>query len=142
MRKPIARVATISIATAVAALSVAGLAACSSTPAPEPTSSPTPTVIVDPVVAPVMVPVDSSLNGKTIDVPANTEMVLSVPAGTETQWNAMIPGTDVAAFMTGGTDGTATFNPSIRPLNTGKSEVTLSNATSGETYTFTINVTK
>lgn len=139
MRKSIARATTI---TALAALTVAGLAACSSTPAPTPTPTPTPTVIVDPVVAPIMATVDSSLNGKTIDVPANTKLVFNVPEGTETQWNAMIPGTDVATFMNGGTDGTATFNPSIVPLNTGKSEVTLSNSTSGESYTFTINVTK
>jgi hypothetical protein len=134
MNKNFVRVGAVA---AIAFAAVGGLTACSNaTPAPAPTES----SMGSDVVSPIQIPVADS-NGKTYDIPMNTTGYLNVADGTEADWTAEFATAGVVEFTEGGTDGSATFVPGLTPVAEGSTEVTLTNSVSGETVTFTVNVT-
>ena len=113
-----------------------GLAACST--ASSDTSSDTSSEASQ-VIAPIIVDT-ADLNGTTVDLPLNNVMDIVVPADTEADWTASVADPSILEFVAGGSDGSATFNPGIKPLKAGSTEVTLTNSVTGDTVTFTVNV--
>jgi hypothetical protein len=132
MNKNILRVGAVA---AIAFAAVGGLAACS-TPAPEPTES----AVGSDVVSPIQIPVVDA-NGKTYDIPMNSMGYLNVAEGTEANWTASFSMSGVVEFTEGGTDGSATFVPGLTPVSEGTTDVTLTDSMTGESVTFTVNVT-
>ena len=132
MNKNFVRVGAVA---AIAFAAVGGLTACSNaTPAPSESSEEMN------VVSPIQIPVVEA-NGKTYDIPMNSMGYLNVSEGTEADWTAEFSTPGVVEFTEGGTDGSATFVPGLTPVAEGTTEVTLTDSASGETVTFTVNVT-
>jgi len=132
MNKNFVRVGAVA---AIAFAAVGGLTACS-TPAPAPTES----SMGSDVVSPIQIPV-AEANGQTYDIPLNTTGYLNVADGTEADWTAEFSTPGIVEFTEGGTDGSATFVPGLTPVSEGTTKVTLTDSASGETVTFTVNVT-
>jgi hypothetical protein len=132
MNKNFVRVGAVA---AIAFAAVGGLTACSNaTPAPSESSEEMN------VVSPIQIPV-AEANGNTYDIPMNSMGYLNVADGSEADWTAEFSKAGVVEFTEGGTDGSATFVPGLTPVAEGTTDVTLTNSVSGETVTFTVNVT-
>ena len=56
-------------------------------------------------------------------------------------WTADVDDPDVVSFVAGRTDGTATFNPGLKALEEGYSDVTLTNSSTGQSVSFEVEVT-
>ena len=132
MNKNLIRVGAVA---AIAFAAVGGLTACSNA-APAPTES----AVGSNVVSPVQIPV-AEANGKTYDIPMNSMGYLNVAEATEGDWTASFSKSGVVEFTEGGTDGDATFVPGLTPVAEGTTEVTLTDSVTGDTVTFTVNVT-
>ncbi|GGI72402.1 hypothetical protein GCM10009724_24250 [Microbacterium lacticum] len=52
-----------------------------------------------------------------------------------------VPITEVVSFVDGRTDGSATFNPGVKALEVGDSDVTLTNSSTGQSVSFEVEVT-
>ena len=48
---------------------------------------------------------------------------------------------EVVSFVDGRTDGSATFNPGVKALEVGDSDVTLTNSSTGQSVSFEVEVT-
>lgn len=111
-----------------AALAVTGCA--STTPGED--SSALPPVIVD----------INEIDGTTVEVAKGNAVDLTGDDETYLDWTAEIDDPDVVTFVPGKDDGSAQFNPGLDAVEVGDSEVTLENSTSGDTVTFTVEVTE
>jgi len=113
---------------AVAAVSiVVGLSACA--PA-------------TPVVAPVTVSV-KDIQGTTIEVALNQVININTDSLAVDSYTAEIADPSVLEFVQGKDDGSATFNPGLKPLKAGTTEVTLTNEQGGiQPLEFTVTVTE
>lgn len=80
--------------------------------------------IIDPVPAPVSVMIDQ-LDGQTVDVPLDSVLNINVGDADVTAFTATIDDPAVAEFRPGEDDGSARFNPGVRPLAVGETAVTL-----------------
>ncbi len=89
---------------------------------------------------PVIVEV-GSLDGSTVEVPEGGAIDVTGDDETYTDWTAEIADPAIVSFTPGRDDGSAQFNPGFDALAVGSTEVTLTNSSSGETLTFTIDVT-
>jgi hypothetical protein len=126
---------TIMKVTTVAALAAAatfGLSACSSTPAEETGSS-------SMVVAPTIVDV-ATLDGQSVDISTGGFIDINTGDTDPADWSAEVENPDVINFTAGGEDGGAVMNPGIEGKAAGSTKVTLTNKTSGDVVTFTVNV--
>lgn len=83
----------------------------------------------------------SSIDGTTVAVPEGGTVDLTGDTETYTDWTADIADPAIVSFVAGRDEGGAQFNPGLQALAVGSTEVTLSNTTSGETRTFTVEVT-
>ncbi|MFM9877002.1 MAG: hypothetical protein ACKVOG_04020 [Rhodoglobus sp.] len=103
------------LAAVVAVSAVVGLSACAPT---------------TPVVAPVTVSV-GDLQGATVDVALN--QVINIDTGdlAVDSYTAEIADSSILEFVQGKEDGGATFNPGLKPLKEGTTEVTLTNEQGG-----------
>lgn len=125
--------------TAVAALTLVALTACSSddtatTPtAPATTAAPSGT---SQTLPPVMVDV-ATAEGSTVEVRLSTSVVF--PVDNVADWSATVADPTVVEFVAGSDDGSAVFNPGLTPLAVGSTEVTVTDGSS--TVTFTVTVT-
>ncbi|MEP6480057.1 MAG: hypothetical protein ABJB03_11735 [Rhodoglobus sp.] len=109
-------------ATAVLALSLAG---CAPTPVGTPITMSS-----------------EDLQGKTVELPLNSLLNITTGDLAVDSYTAEIADPSIAEFVQGRTDGSATFNPGIKPLKAGTTEVTLTNEQGGiQAVTFTVNVT-
>ena len=94
-----------------------------------------------PVVAPITVNV-GDLQGKTVEVPIDSVLNINTGDLAVDSYTAKIKDTSIASFVQGRTDGSATFNPGLKPLKVGETEVTLSNENGGiQNVEFTLKVT-
>ena len=110
----------------VAVSAVVGLSAC----APS-----------QPVVAPVTVSV-GDLQGATVDVALNQVININTGDLAVDSYTAEIADPNILEFVQGKEDGGATFNPGLKPLKVGTTEVTMTNAQGGiQPLTFTVKVT-
>lgn len=106
-----------SLRAAVVALAVTGvlaLAACAPVP----------------VVAPVTVNT-GDISETTVEVPINSMLVLNTGDLDVDSYTATINDPSIAQFVQGRTDGSATFNPGLKPLKVGTTTVTLANKDGG-----------
>ena len=94
----------------------------------------------DAVIAPVSVAL-SEVGGTTVTVQVGNAVNLTGDDETFADWTADIDDPDVVSFVAGRTDGTATFNPGLKALEEGDSDVTLTNSSTGQSVSFEVEVT-
>lgn len=92
------------------------------------------------VIAPVIADL-TTIDGTTVTVGVGNVIDLTGDDETYTAWTAEIADGKVVEFTPGRDDGSAQFNPGLTALAPGTTEVTLDNADSGDTVTFTVEVT-
>lgn len=98
--------------------------------------------IIDPVPAPVSVMVDE-LGGQTVDVPLDSVLNINVGDADVTAFTATIDDPAIAEFQPGEDDGSAQFNPGVRPLAVGQTAVTLIDESGGlDPVEFVLRVTE
>ena len=122
--------------TAISAVAIFGLAACS-TGAGSDQDSDTDTIqLVGPVVVEV-----ATLDGT--DVMVNEGQMIDITTGDldPAAFTAAIADTNIATFTAGGPDGSATFNPGITGVASGTTKVALTDTVTGTVYNFTVTVT-
>lgn len=121
------RFSRIVAATVVVAAAFA-LAACSSSDGP----------VITPVTEEV-----GDLQGRTIDLVV--DQVLNINTGdlAVDSYEGTVADSSVAEFVAGGEEGDATFNPGVKALAVGETDVVLSNTDGGiQDVTFTVRVTE
>jgi hypothetical protein len=97
--------------------------------------------ILDPVPAPVTVELDE-LAGRTVDVPLDSLLNINVGENDVTRVTAIIADPRIAEFVPGSDDGSAQFNPGVRPRAVGQTDVTLTHEDGAfEPVEFVLNVT-
>lgn len=121
----------------IAGVAVTGLAACSSGANGSDSSSSSSAQLVGPIIADL-----NSMNGTTIDATVGRTIDLTGDDTTFDQWTATTSTPGVVTFTPGGTKDGASFNPGLTVDAAGKTEVTLTNAKTGEKVTFTVNATE
>lgn len=119
----------------VATIAVVGLAACSKSKDREDDSS-TPGSGSTQALPPVIVATDG-LEGTTVQVPLTNTIVIN--ADKPTTWSGTVSDTTIAVFEAGHTDGSATFNPAIKPLKPGTVKVTITDGVSTINFTVQVN---
>lgn len=119
-----------SAALLIAAIGGLALAGCSAGGAATGGSSALPPVIVD----------LGDVDGTTVQVDEGGSIDLTGDDETFTDWSADIADPSVVEFEPGRDDGDAQFNPGLTAKSVGETEVTLDNASSGDTVTFTVEV--
>lgn len=121
-------------------LAVLALTACGGNESPDTaaggTAAPTSVAGGSQALPPVMAPTDG-LDGTTVQVPLTNTLVIQ--AEDPTAWTGTVADASVAEFVAGRDDGSAVFNPGVRPLAAGSTEVTITDGTT--TITFTVEVT-
>ena len=126
------------VAAAIAGIALTGLAACSAdndSSMGESTSSSA--SLVGPITADL-----SSINGTTIDATVGRTIDLTGDDKTFDQWTATESTPGIVTFTKGYTSGGTSYNPGLTVDAAGKTDVTLTNASTGEKVTFTVNATK
>jgi hypothetical protein len=88
---------------------------------------------------PVIVELDD-VDGTTVQVDEGGSIDLTGDDETFTEWSADIADPSVVEFVPGRDDGDAQFNPGLTAKSVGETEVTLDNASSDDTVTFTVEV--
>jgi hypothetical protein len=88
---------------------------------------------------PVIVELDD-VDGTTVQVDEGGSIDLTGDDETFTEWSAEIADPSVVEFVPGRDDGDAQFNPGLTAKSVGETEVTLDNASSGDTVSFTVEV--
>lgn len=109
-----------------AALAITGCASA------EPDGETLPPVIVD----------INEIDGTTVEVAKGNAIDLTGDDETYLDWTAEIDDPEVVTFVPGKDDGSAQFNPGLDAVEVGDSEVTLENSATGDTVTFTVEVTE
>ena len=123
---------------ALAAATAISLSACS-TAADEDSSGADESSETSQVVAPTILDV-ATADGQTIDI-SNGGFVDITPGDTDpADWSAVISDPAVAAFTAGGKSGDAVMNPGLQGTAAGTTKVELTNKTTGQVVTFTVNV--
>lgn len=124
------------VAAAIAGIALTGLAACSTggSSSAETSSS---SSLVGPITADL-----SSINGTTIDATVGRTIDLTGDDKTFDQWTATTTTPGIVTFTKGYTSGGTSYNPGLTVDAAGKTDVTLTNASTGEKVTFTVNATK
>ena len=92
------------------------------------------------VIAPVSVPI-TEVDGTTVTVQVGNVVNLTGDDETFADWTAEIDDPEVVSFVDGRTDGSATFNPGVKALEVGDSDVTLTNSSIGHSVSFEVEVT-
>src|ERR1700712_3843525 len=98
---------------AIALSAIIGLSACASSP----------------VVAPIVVNT-GDIQGTTVTVPLNSTVDLNTGSLAVDSYTATIADPTIPSFVQGKTDG-AKFNPGLKPLKVGTTQVTLANKDGG-----------
>lgn len=95
-----------------------------------------------PVIAPVTMDV-GDLQGETVELIVGQVLNINTGDLATDSYSGTVADTAVAEFTAGYTDGGATFNPGVKALSVGSTEVVLSNSDGGiEDVTFTVAVTE
>ncbi|GAA5147111.1 hypothetical protein GCM10025768_06630 [Microbacterium pseudoresistens] len=81
------------------------------------------------------------IDGTTVEVPVGNVIDLTGDDEHFTAWSADIADPSIVSFTPGKDDGSAQFNPGLDALKEGTTEVTLDNADSGDSVSFTVEVT-
>lgn len=89
---------------------------------------------------PVIVDI-TEVDGTTVEVAQGNAIDVTGDDETYLDWTAEIENSDVVTFVPGKDDGSAQFNPGLDAVGAGESDVTLENSRSGDSVTFTVEVT-
>lgn len=121
------------LAAAAAVALVAGLSACApTTPAASPST----------VGIPVLVSVND-LQGETVEVAMNQAINISTESLDIDSYTAEIADPSIVEFVQGQVWRDTVYNPGLRPLKTGTTQVTMTNEQEGiQPLTFTVVVTE
>lgn len=119
----------------IAGVALTGLAACSSDSGSS-SSETSSNQIVGPITADL-----TAIDGTTIDATVGRTIDLTGDDETFDQWTATTSNPGVVTFTQGYTEGGASFNPGLTVDGAGTTEVTLTNAKTGEKVTFKVNAT-
>lgn len=120
----------------LAPLVAVSLAACSDSDSDDGGATPTSAAGGSQALPPVMVGTDV-LEGTTVQVPITNTIVIN--AENPTNWTGTVSDTSIATFVPGHDDGSATFNPAIKPLKAGTTTVTITNGSTTINFTVQVN---
>jgi len=123
---------------ALAAATAISLSACS-TAADEDSSANDESSESSQVVAPTIIDV-ATADGQTIDISNGGFVDINTGDTDPADWSAVISDPAVAAFTAGGKSGDAVMNPGLQGTAAGSTKVELTNKTTGQVVTFTVNV--
>ncbi|MDF9809363.1 hypothetical protein [Aurantimicrobium minutum] len=123
---------------ALAAATAISLSACS-TAADEDSSMNDESSETSQVVAPTIIDV-ATADGQTIDISNGGFVDITTGDTDPADWSAVISDPAVAAFTAGGKSGDAVMNPGLQGTAAGTTKVELTNKTTGQVVTFTVNV--
>ncbi|AWR22328.1 MULTISPECIES: hypothetical protein [Aurantimicrobium] len=123
---------------ALAAATAISLSACS-TAADEDSSANDESSESSQVVAPTIIDV-ATADGQTIDISNGGFVDITTGDTDPADWSAVISDPAVAAFTAGGKSGDAVMNPGLQGTAAGTTKVELTNKTTGQVVTFTVNV--
>ena len=123
---------------ALAAATAISLSACS-TAADEDSSVNDESSETSQVVAPTIIDV-ATADGQTIDISNGGFVDITTGDTDPADWSAVISDPAVAAFTAGGKSGDAVMNPGLQGTAAGTTKVELTNKTTGQVVTFTVNV--
>lgn len=95
-----------------------------------------------PVIAPVTQDV-GSLEGTTVELVVDQMLNIDTGDLAVDSYSGTVSDPAIAEFVAGREDGSATFNPGVKALTVGETEVVLSNSAGGiQDVTFTVHVTE
>ena len=123
---------------ALAAATAISLSACS-TAADEDSSGADESSETSQVVAPTIIDA-ATADGQTIDISNGGFVDITTGDTDPADWSAVISDPAVAAFTAGGKSGDAVMNPGLQGTAAGTTKVELTNKTTGQVVTFTVNV--
>jgi hypothetical protein len=123
---------------ALAAATAISLSACS-TAADEDSSANDESSESSQVVAPTIIDT-ATADGQTIDISNGGFVDINTGDTDPADWSAVISDPAVAAFTAGGKSGDAVMNPGLQGTAAGSTKVELTNKTTGQVVTFTVNV--
>lgn len=132
------KIAKVGAIAALAAAATFSLAACSSA-ADKDSSGADESSETSQVVAPTIVDV-ATLNGQTVDINNGAFVDITTGDTDPADWTAVVKDPAVVAFTAGGKSGDAVLNPGLQGTQAGSTQVELTNKTTGEVVTFTVNV--
>ena len=123
---------------ALAAATAISLSACS-TAADEDSSMNDESSETSQVVAPTIIDV-ATADGQTVDISNGGFVDITTGDTDPADWSAVISDPAVVAFTAGGKSGDAVMNPGLQGTAAGTTKVELTNKTTGQVVTFTVNV--
>jgi hypothetical protein len=123
---------------ALAAATAISLSACS-TAADEDSSMNDESSETSQVVAPTIIDV-ATADGQTVDISNGGFIDINAGDTDPADWSAVISDPAVVAFTAGGKSGDAVMNPGLQGTAAGTTKVELTNKTTGQVVTFTVNV--
>ena len=133
------KIAKVSAIAAIAAAAAFSLSACSSNSADEDSSMNDESSETSQVVAPTIIDV-ATADGQTVDISNGGAIDINTGDTDPADWSAVISDPAVVAFTAGGKSGDAVMNPGLQGLAAGTTKVELTNKTTGQVVTFTVNV--
>jgi hypothetical protein len=131
-------IAKVSAIAAIAAAAAISLSACS-TAADEDSSMNDESSETSQVVAPTIIDV-ATADGQTVDISNGGFVDITTGDTDPADWSAVISDPAVVAFTAGGKSGDAVMNPGLQGTAAGTTKVELTNKTTGQVVTFTVNV--
>lgn len=120
---------------ALAAAAAFSLSACSNAANEESNSSEESSQVVAPTIIDV-----ATADGQTIDISNGGFVDITTGDTDPADWSAVISDPAVASFTAGGKSGDAVMNPGLQGTAAGTTTVELTNKTTGQVVTFTVNV--
>lgn len=129
------KIIKVSAIAALAAAAAFSLSACSTAASEESNSSEESSQVVAPTIIDV-----ATADGQTIDISNGGFVDITTGDTDPADWSAVISDPAVAAFTAGGKSGDAVMNPGLQGTAAGTTKVELTNKTTGQVVTFTVNV--
>jgi hypothetical protein len=120
---------------ALAAAAAFSLSACSTAASDEANSSEESSQVVAPTIIDV-----ATADGQTIDISNGGFVDITTGDTDPADWSAVLSDPSVASFTAGGKSGEAVMNPGLQGTAAGTTTVELTNKTTGQVVTFTVNV--
>jgi hypothetical protein len=120
---------------ALAAAAAFSLSACSNAANEESNSSEESSQVVAPTIIDV-----ATADGQTIDISNGGFVDITTGDTDPADWSAVLSDPAVASFTAGGMSGDAVMNPGLEGKSAGTTTVELTNKTTGQVVTFTVNV--
>ena len=132
------KIAKVTAIAALAAAAAFSLSACS-TAADEDSTGADESSEMSQVVAPTIIDV-ATADGQTIDISNGGFVDITTGDTDPADWSAVLSDPAVASFTAGGKSGDAVMNPGLQGTAAGTTKVELTNKTTGQVVSFTVNV--